>query len=736
MDREELARTALSIFNSKQNLAFLSVIIVTAVSLGTVMYLYYSFSSNEIINIASQDVRSNAQIESYDFARILENKIGTISTSLGIIANAPAVQNGEEIEARVLFDSAKNHSEPWVEFYAWLDPDGKLVWSSNLNETGYKKYRGTDLSLRPYFSEPKRTHELYYSSVIEKTVDNVPRLFVSLPIIGNETQQNANSTIGSNNNNISDSSVSNQAQRAGFKGIVYSGIRLDTVSNLLKDQLIPGFQSSVSLLDKNGTILYSQNQSYIGHNVFSNEIQSLLYPSIILFESKDMLNEIIIKSLQGNQGSQDLKIRGQTYTVSYQPVIVDTNQNDNGSNSSSANNSKNNYFMTVFIISPHFLTSNVSYLIDQQKNLSIIIVVIISVLALGIAFLVITWNKRLKNMVNTKTAELKEANEQLKAHDKMQKEFINIAAHELRTPTQAVLGYSEILQHESHDSSNKKGELVNAIHRNAARLQRLTNDILDITRIESQTLRLNKEKFNLHDILLHIVSDYKNQTVKNRSPVIISYAPGEELSNGGLMVVADKERITQVISNLLDNAVKFTREGTISVSAGVVREKTIPGLGQDNKDTDNKDYIQKKSGLSKETQEQYNQGEITGPDHPSTSRRQDSKKGGPTKETLGQEQSSVSSDRVLVRIEDTGTGIDPEIVPKLFSKFTTKSLKGTGLGLYISKSIIEAHGGKIWAENNVNITTKNNTISNNACRNRDQSVSGEKGATFYFTLPL
>ena len=123
MDRGELARTASSIFNSKQNLAFLSVIIVTAVSLGTVMYLYYSFSSNEIINIASQDVRSNAQIESYDFARILENKIGTIRTSLGIIANAPAVQNGEEIEARVLFDSAKNHSESWVEFYAWLEPE-------------------------------------------------------------------------------------------------------------------------------------------------------------------------------------------------------------------------------------------------------------------------------------------------------------------------------------------------------------------------------------------------------------------------------------------------------------------------------------------------------------------------------------------------------------------------------------------------------------------------------------
>jgi signal transduction histidine kinase len=684
MARGEVARTALSIFNSKQNLVFLSVIIVIAVSLGTVMYLYYSFSSNEIINIASQDVRSNAQIESYDFARILENKINTISTSLGIIANAPAVQNGEETEARVLFDSAKNHSESWVEFYAWLDPDGKLVWTSNLNETGYKKYRGTDLSLRPYFSEPKRTHEPYYSSVIETTVDSVPRLFVSMPIIGYDNQQNANSTIGSNNN--PNSSVSNQQQPAEFKGIVYSGIRLDTVSNLLKDQLIPGFQSSVFLLDSNGTILYSQNQSYIGQNVFSNEIQSLLYPSIIPHESKDTFNGIIKESLEGNQGSQDLKIRGQANTVSYQPVIVDTdeNSNNNTSGNSPANNNKNNYFMSVFIISPHLLTSNVSSLIDQQKNLSIIIVVVISVLALGIAFLVITWNKRLKNTVNAKTAELKEANEQLKAHDKMQKEFINIAAHELRTPTQAVLGYSEILQHKSHDSSNKKGELVSAIHRNAARLQRLTNDILDITRIESQTLRLNKEKFNLNDVLLHIVTDYKNQAAKNRSPVIISYQPGQELSNGGPIVVADKERIIQVISNLLDNAVKFTQEGTISVSAEVTQEKVAAT----------------------------------------------------TKETLGKEQMSVPSGRLLVRIEDTGSGIDPEIVPKLFSKFTTKSLKGTGLGLYISKSIIEAHGGKIWAENNESTTKKNSSISNKASRDRELRESGAKGATFYFTLPF
>jgi two-component system, OmpR family, sensor histidine kinase VicK len=212
----------------------------------------------------------------------------------------------------------------------------------------------------------------------------------------------------------------------------------------------------------------------------------------------------------------------------------------------------------------------------------------------------------------------------------------------------------------------------------------LTNDILDITRIESQTLRLNKEQFNLNDVLLHIVNDYKNQAVKNRSPVTISYEPGQELSNGEQVVVADKERITQVISNLLDNAVKFTQAGTISVSAEVKREKAAATTGL----------------------------------------------------TLGKEQMSASSGHILVRIEDTGSGIDPEIVTKLFSKFTTKSLKGTGLGLYISKSIIEAHGGKIWAKNNENIGIRNSSMSTYASRDSDQKVSAAKGATFYFTLPL
>ena len=686
------ARTAASLFSSKRDLTFLLVIVAVASSLATLVYIYYSFSSNEINNIASQDIRSNARIEAYDFARILENKIDTIRTSLGIIADSPAVQNDEKLAARALFDSAQNNSESWVDFFAWLSADGKLIWSSNINETTYQKYNGTDLSFRPYFIVPKSTHEPYYSSVIE-SVDNVPRVFVSLPIMSNDLNQSGNSIIGNLDNNTNTETNPNPGsnnQQQVFKGIVYSGIRLDTVSDLLKDQLIPEFQSSVSLLDRNGTILYSQNQSFIGQNVFSNEIQSLIYRSITP-ESKDKFNNILRSSLVGKEGSEDIKISGQTNTVSYQPVIIETNQKNNNSS-----NHENNYFMSLYVVSPHLLASNVGALIDQQRNFSIIIVIIISALALGIAFLVITWNKRLRTTVNTKTAELKGANEQLKAHDKMQREFINIAAHELRTPTQAVLGYSEILKKLSREE-NRHNEMIDAIHRNATRLQRLANDILDVTRIESKTLNLRKERFNLNEALSHVVNDYKNEINKNNPQISISYEPAIEPGNGWPLIVADKERVIQVVSNLINNAIKFTTQGTISVSAKIIRE--------------NEEMSTKNKGR----------------------RTPEDRMMGTDKEIR-----RLDDRQVLVSIKDTGSGIDSEIVPKLFSKFTTKSLKGTGLGLFISKSIVEAHGGKIWAENNDRcdgdyLHSRNDNEDRGGLK---ESGNERRGATFNFTLPL
>lgn len=236
------------------------------------------------------------------------------------------------------------------------------------------------------------------------------------------------------------------------------------------------------------------------------------------------------------------------------------------------------------------------------------------------------------------------ANEQLKIHDRMQREFINIASHEMKTPTQAILGMSGLLKY----YPERRDELIEIIQRNAKRLQALTSDILDVTRIESQTLKLEKERFNIFDLVSEVVDDHRERIKDSRNKNIELCYDSDEDGKHQLFVEADRGRITQVLTNLLNNALKFTDEGQITVSTY-----------QNNDSNDNKD-------------------------------------------------------EVTVRVVDTGSGIDNGIYPKIFSKFATKSHQGTGLGLFISKSIIEAHGGRIWAKNNTD----------------------GRGATFIFTIPI
>ncbi|MGB7639483.1 MAG: ATP-binding protein [Nitrososphaeraceae archaeon] len=238
--------------------------------------------------------------------------------------------------------------------------------------------------------------------------------------------------------------------------------------------------------------------------------------------------------------------------------------------------------------------------------------------------------------------------EQLKRHDKMQKDFINIAAHELRTPIQPILGLTEILRSRTNDAEEIK--LLEVVGRSARRLQRLTEDILDVTRIENQSLNLKKERFNLNDMIVNAIDDIttnKESSRIKRNLIKVIYPPHQSRD---ISIEADKGRINQVIHNLLDNSLKFTYSGTIAITAEMKKED----------------------------------GNV--------------------------------NDEVVVWVKDTGTGIDSQIFPRLFSKFATKSeVGGTGLGLFISKSIVEAHGGRIWAENN---------------------SEGGKGATFYFSLSL
>ena len=256
---------------------------------------------------------------------------------------------------------------------------------------------------------------------------------------------------------------------------------------------------------------------------------------------------------------------------------------------------------------------------------------------------------------NELTKQLEDANEQLKYKDKLKDEFINVAAHELRSPIQPILGLTEYL-HLSKVGPNEGGgsnssmtvrqeELVlDIILRNSKRLMQLTEDILDVTKIESGSFHLKKEKFDFNKIILELLDEYR-QTINENNDYVSLYYEGNR--SDSIIIEGDRNRLCQVVNNLLNNAFKFTTKGSIRVII-----------------------------------DRY-----------------------------------VNSNKIIVKIKDTGIGIHQDILPKLFTKFATKSdTGGTGLGLFISKSIIEKHGGRIWAENN--------------------NFNGETGATFAFSLPI
>jgi two-component system sensor histidine kinase VicK len=247
------------------------------------------------------------------------------------------------------------------------------------------------------------------------------------------------------------------------------------------------------------------------------------------------------------------------------------------------------------------------------------------------SFFELLWNERVQYK------KLKEA-------DEMKSEFINVAAHELRTPIQPILSLVDLIRSDMKGSTHEKS--LDIILRNAKRLQQLTDNILDVTKIESRALDLKKEHFNLKHVITNtlndviILRDNSSNNNNKKKNMRFYYQPQDSFVEG------DEGRISQVLHNLVNNASKFSKEGSII---------TVSTRLEDNK--------------------------------------------------------------IIVSVKDNGQGINSEIFPKLFSKFTSKSFSGTGLGLYICKNIIEAHGGRMWAENN-------------------NLINGERGATFYFTLPV
>jgi signal transduction histidine kinase len=592
---------------SRRNLGIITIIIAIAISLSLISYQYSQYSAAQIEEISIRDTRSNAEIQAYDLSNALARKLNDITSLLRIIGGAPAIQEGNLSRAASIFNEAQSATSDLIDFYMWLDKEGKIVWISNINQTVYEQYKGSDLSYRLYFSEPKATHNVYYSSIVDSN-DRINRLYVSYPIIGKDVSPQ-----------LSPLAVTGSSLEDEFRGTVVAGIRTDVLGRYLESQISPNLEGQVGLIDRTGLILYSKDTEYVSKNVFGVRFQSFLQS--LGSETIRTMSSGFKLGLQGYSGSEEVSINGKSAFV-YTPILLEGNQ-----------------FGVLYIIAPYTQVAQVTALVENQKNLSMLLIIAIGASAVIAAVVILQWNKNLEKIIAQRTALLREANEQLTVHDKLQREFINIAAHELRTPLQPILGLSEILE----SRFGERSEEIKVIARNARRLERLTQDILDVSKIESGALTLNIQTIDLDEAISSVIMDYRNNltdaiTAENdkKEQVKIRYEPKK------LMVKGDRERIQQVMSNLINNALRFTKEGAITVKI-----QAIDSLAQ-------------------------------------------------------------------ISVKDTGSGIDPEVIPRLFQKFVTKSARGTGLGLYISNSIVQAHGCKMWAENN----------------------SDGKGATFTFTLPL
>ncbi len=499
----------------------LASVAAAAVSLSLLSYSYFQYTSGEITKIVTGDLQEEARVEAYHLSGLMESKIQLIDNNLETLVLSPSIMENDLNEAKLVINNRQNSTSEITDRYVWLDSAGKTVWSSGFaNESEYMTYRGTDVSFRPYFKEPRDTLLPYYSTTIE-SLDGVPRLFLSHPIIGN-------------------------GSKPAFEGVVFSAITFQNLGSILESSMSPELSSNLIVTDTDSLTVYSSNPADMGKKL---QVGMVSQSSA---ENTQSFDQMLQQSHNGKTGSYDFVGDGTSKTVAYAPIDI-----------------RDNHFLTLYILVPHNVSMKIDPLLQQNNNFALAITLAIGGVAIGTSILILSWNKALQTSVNKKTEELKQANEylvnanaKLEVQDRVQKEFINIAAHELRTPVQPILGMTEILEKDLGD----RREDIRLIARNARRLERLTQDILDVTRIESNSLQLHKERINLNDLILPLVEDYRNQVTNGGTKII--YEPKD------IFIEADRERLTQVISNLLGNAFKFTKNGSISIAAGKLMAKS------------------------------------------------------------------------------------------------------------------------------------------------------------------
>jgi signal transduction histidine kinase len=642
-------------FGRRKQIIIISMILLITASYSLLFYQQY-IAEHNIRNNIFQEYRNN-QIEiTKALSEHISSDLKLISSNLQGLSDSSYLQQGELYGDRVgnlvgeRFNEINNISKIDGLFIA----DKNNIITHNKVSEGQRSFVNIDISLRDYVNETKSTLNPVFSNGF-KGIDGTYKIALTSPIINRDNGE--------------------------YLGMV--GVEIPSVEFFAR-------YGNVYNIDSQFLVTYDQNSNYIstprtnflGKNFFSNEVQSF-------FNFNDIQNKyyeaVFDGRLFGGYAIYDFGT-GERLNTGY-PVSVDGNSK---------------YF--GFLITP---TASVYSDIDEtlsteRSKFYLLIAVITATIVILVLFLV-KLNSILNEKINRRTKDLEEsnkrlkiANEKLNIHDKMQKDFINIAAHELRTPTQAISGNLELIkmtyvpsifQTSTPDQIGIKGELERLVkdedrlndftyglvstYRNAQRLEKLVNDILDTTRIESNRLELHKESFNLNEKIQNVIKDIHNKTNlsshhgNSYTSINIVFEPQDD----PIMVSADKIRIFEVLSNLINNAIKFSNGESITISAKNFQKNEIWAIKSN-----------------------HNNGLVD------------------TENTRENEDEKVA----VVSVKDRGKGIDYDILPRLFTKFATKSDQGTGLGLYIAKSIIDAHGGIIWAENN----------------------KDGKGATFYFTLPL
>ena len=589
----------------------ISLIVLAGIIYSFLTYQYYSKNSSEIQKIAVEHIQNSTLIKVTDLSHLLRNKLDLVTVNLQLLASSKELSEQNLELGKILLNSAQKTTANVVDFYNWVDSNGSSIWSSaNSDVNTNTKFKVFSNASSLYFSKVKDTQVPTYSNTLKFT-NGQSGVLILYPIID---IQNRSTNINRTNEQ--------------FKGAILAGITSDTLNQFLGSQISPLSSANLSLVDSSGLMTVTGIAQLAGTNVFDKKFSSLTERTGINKNIKSITDVFRSAASNPRTDTTDVTFEGKDLTISYAPVV-----------------SNGIHYFTIMLILPHSLASSLDELVVQQRNFAVAAMLIIVLSALGIFFVITYWNKGLRKVVYIQTKELQETAKKLTYHDKLQKEFIDIAAHEFRTPIQSVLGYSEMI----HANLKNFDQYFEKIIRNARRLEKLTEDILDVSRIEGNNLQLSKSNFDLNRTIQQVIEDYQKEAANKNVKIILDFK-----KNVPTTIYADEARLQQVINNLLSNAINFTSNGTVIITAYKAQVDTNVEMAQ-----------------------------------------QDEKS-------------------IVVEIKDTGSGITPEMLPRLFEKFATRSGSGTGLGLYISKSIVDTHGGKIWAYNN----------------------KDGIGATFTFTLPI